>query len=126
MEQLEKIKKRTYLTNKDKTEKKMIPKKYHVFSPKEIKAQLEDFKTVYLTMKERFNLDFKLFLDKLKKEEKYAYELIKDAAPKIAYFVKVKHGSNRFELKMSNNISVKITEELYLNFCNKEDKVSNI
>lgn len=116
--------KRTYLFINDE-KVKMIPKKYQEISVDVLKANISNENKVFLQNDERFNLEHHLFLEQLRKEEKYVHELIDNVVVEEALFVNVKFGNDRTELKYTNSVSVKCPAILYQLFNHKRSIYSN-
>lgn len=116
--------KRTYLFINDE-KVKMIPLKYQEISADVLKANISNENKVFLQNDERFNLEHHLFLEQLRREEKYVHELIDNVAVEEALFVNVKFGNDRTELKYTNNVSVKCPTVLYQLFNHKRSIYSN-
>jgi hypothetical protein len=106
----------------DKKHIKTIPERYEKYF-----EQVEIDKTKKrLTGKERFSFEYLYFIALLEKNEKYVWELIKDAKPVATREVIVHDGSKRYELLYDNGKRIKIPTELYLYFDEKEStKYSN-
>jgi hypothetical protein len=116
---------RSYLY-KDKDPFKLIPKKYTKhFNVIDFVCEMVDPSKRRLTTRERFNLEYKIFLKTLKITEKFVYQHIYKLTPYKALHVIVKGDDNRYELKFSNSYTVKIPKHLFMLFDEKEVKHSN-
>lgn len=85
-----------------------------------------DFAKKRLSQRERFDFEHICFLDNLKREQKYVYELVENAKPESAYLVNIHDGSTRYELKYDNGVKLRIDADLYNAFSEKDEaKFSN-
>lgn len=73
-----------------------------------------------LISKECFSIILSDFHDRLRKTEKYVYELIEKAEYTAARIVKSKSGE-RFEIIYSNNVKIKVDKDLYKLAPNKQN-----
>lgn len=118
--QLKKVKSRTYLfIGDDKI--KMIPAIYHDLNIEEIVNSILDKSRKFLTNKERYNLEYIVFVNELKSKEPYVYELIEKSTVKEVRFVEVKFESDRYELLFENNVRLKCPSSLFK--LNPESKI---
>lgn len=104
--EIKKVKSRNYLFI-DGKKTKMIPNSYIEIPIKVILESVKDKSKIFLNHSERFNIEYFIFIEEIKRSEKYVFELIEKAKFKEVRFVKVKFGFDRYELLFDNGVRLK-------------------
>lgn len=121
--EIKKIKKYKYLIDGHRT-LKVIPAKFHHLTVEELSNPIVT-ESRYYSQAERFFLEHALFLRKLKRKQKFLWELLHDKKVTSARFVHVKFGEDRTELIYDGLLRVKCPEYLFKMYEPKENVKSS-
>lgn len=117
---------RNYLKKDDKRVK-MISQKYIELPIDVLSKAVHNLKKIRLQNIEKFFLEYELFKNDLKINDKFVFEIVKNLTPLNVREVNVKHKdiNKRFELVYSNGYYIKISKALYDLHPEKKTKYSN-
>ena len=122
--EIKKHKNRVYLFVNDK-KTKLLPIKYWNINDEKFADLLTDIDKLRLSPTERFLAEWFNYLNDLKGNNIHIFNFIKNTYPLEAFKVNVKFGNDRYEIKLKNNVFVKVSECLYTLSPIKKTKHSN-
>lgn len=125
MKTIEFIGRRNYIVEEGK-KLKMIPIDYTEIKLDTLISFIDfDSKKKTLSNKDRFNIEYFLWEEDLKRTEKYVYELIIGAKPIKAVYVNVNLDSDRTQLEYDNGVKLRVPRKMYDLFEPKDTIFSN-